>query len=117
MSWTSPLTVARTMRPFSDPSTRSMYGSRCATEAFITSADWRTNGNCILPEPNSSPTTFIPSSRIVLMMSSGAYDRRASSRSSTRVERSAWTIAFWSRSSTEAAFCFLAVPPFWTVLS
>jgi hypothetical protein len=77
----------------------------------------RTNGSCIFPEPNSSPTTFIPSSRTVLMMSSGAYDRRASSRSSIRLERSAWMIAFLSRSSTAAAFCFLAAPPFWTVLS
>ena len=71
MSWTSPFTVASTIVPFSWPSIFSMNGSRYATAAFMVSADWSTNGNCILPEPNSSPTTFMPSSRKVLMMSSG----------------------------------------------
>ena len=26
----------------------------------MTSADWSTNGSCIWPEPNSSPTVFMP---------------------------------------------------------
>ena len=36
----------------------------------MTSADWSTNGSCIWPEPNSSPTTFMPSSSVSLTMSS-----------------------------------------------
>ena len=71
MSCTSPRTVASTIVPFSWPSTRSMNGSRYLTAAFIVSADCSTNGNCILPAPNSSPTVFMPSSRMLLMMSSG----------------------------------------------
>jgi hypothetical protein len=51
---------------------RSMNCSRYATAAFIVSALCSTNGNCISPDANSSPTTFIPSSRMSLMMSSGA---------------------------------------------
>ena len=69
MSWTSPLTVARTMVPLPSSSVRSMCGSSHATAAFITSADCSTNGSCISPRPNSSPTTFMPSSRWSLTMS------------------------------------------------
>ena len=36
----------------------------------MTSADCSTNGSCIWPEPNSSPTVFMPASRSSLMMSS-----------------------------------------------
>ena len=39
----------------------SMKGSRCATAFFITRADFTTCGRNILPEPNRSPTTFMPS--------------------------------------------------------
>jgi hypothetical protein len=45
-----------------------MCGSRCATAFFITSALCSTNGSCICPEPNSSPTVFMPSSRWSLMI-------------------------------------------------
>ena len=69
MSWTSPFTVASTRRPFDVwPSTFSMSGSRWATAVFIVSADCSTNGSCIWPEPNSSPTTRMPSSRTSLTM-------------------------------------------------
>ena len=50
-----------------------MCGSRWATAAFIVSALCSTNGSCIWPQPNSSPTTFMPASRWTLMMSSGGY--------------------------------------------
>ena len=71
MSWTSPLTVPMTSLPFAElPPTRSMCGSRWATAAFIVSADCSTNGSCICPDPNSSPTTFIPPSSTSLTMSS-----------------------------------------------
>ena len=67
MSWTSPLTVASTIVPLpSSPSTFSMCGSRCATAVFITCADCSTNGSCIWPEPNSSPTVFMPASSVSL---------------------------------------------------
>ena len=39
----------------------SMNGSRCATACFITRADLTTCGRNILPAPNRSPTTFMPS--------------------------------------------------------
>ena len=39
MSCTSPFTVASTIVPLPSPSVFSMCGSRCATAAFITSAD------------------------------------------------------------------------------
>ena len=47
--------------------------SRTARQYFMVSADCSTKGSCILPAPNSSPTTFIPSSRKTLMMSSAAW--------------------------------------------
>ncbi len=62
MSCTSPLTVASTIVPLPSSSVFSMCGSRWATAVFITSADCSTNGSCIWPEPNSSPTIFIPAS-------------------------------------------------------
>ncbi len=62
MSWTSPFTVASTTTPLPPASAFSMSGSRYATAAFIVSADCSTNGSCIWPLPNSSPTTFMPSS-------------------------------------------------------
>ena len=74
MSCTSPFTVASTIVPLPSPSAFSMCGSRCATAAFITSADWSTNGSCIWPEPNSSPTVFMPASSVSLMISSAGRD-------------------------------------------
>ena len=71
MSWTSPFTVASTMVPFWLPSFFSIFGSRYATAAFITPAESSTDGNCILRAPNSSPTVLMPSSRMLLMTSSG----------------------------------------------
>ena len=62
MSCTSPLTVASTMRPLPPASAFSMCGSRKATAAFMVSADCSTNGSCICPEPNRSPTIFMPPS-------------------------------------------------------
>ncbi len=86
MSCTSPLTVASTTVPFCWPSTRSMCGSRHATAAFMVSADCSTKGSCILPEPKSSPTTFMPSSRKTLMISRGLWVSMASLRSSSMPE-------------------------------
>ena len=65
MSWTSPLTVAIRILPAASrglPSfSASMNGISQATACFITRADFTTCGRNILPEPNRSPTTFIPS--------------------------------------------------------
>ena len=62
MSCTSPLTVASTIVPLPASSVRSMCGSRYATADFMTSADCSTKGSCIWPDPNRSPTVFMPSS-------------------------------------------------------
>ena len=68
MSCTSPFTVAIKILPlafaFSTPDRRfssSMNGIKCATACFITRADFTTCGRNILPAPNKSPTTFMPS--------------------------------------------------------
>ena len=68
ISCTSPLTVAIKILPlafaFSTPDKRfssSINGIRCATACFITRADFTTCGKNILPAPNKSPTTFMPS--------------------------------------------------------
>ena len=86
MSCTSPRTVARSIVPRPSSPDFSMNGSSIATAVFITSALWRTKGSCISPFPNSSPTTFIPSSRCELIISSGGMpsaiaDLRSSSKS------------------------------------
>ena len=101
MSCTSPRTVASTMRPLPpEPSTRSRWGSRWATEIFMVSADCSTNGSCISPLPKSSPTSFMPSSRTSLMMESGSMPSAiARSRSSVRASRSP-SMMRW-RSSSE----------------
>ncbi len=104
MSCTSPLTVASTMRPLPPSSAFSMCGSRYATAVFITSADCSTNGSCICPEPNSSPTTFMPSSRMSLMIDSGVRPAAiAASRSASRPLRSPSMIRRLSRSSSGSA--------------
>ena len=74
MSWTSPLTVPITTRPLPPASAFSMCGSRYATAAFIVSALCSTNGSCISPRPNSSPTTFMPSSSTSLTIESAGRD-------------------------------------------
>ncbi len=66
ISCTSPFTVASTTLPALDlllpPAfSASMNGIRCATACFMTRADFTTCGRNILPEPNRSPTTFMPS--------------------------------------------------------
>ena len=66
MSCTSPLTVASTIVPLPSESAFSMCGSRCATAVFITSAEVSTKGNCMAPEPNNSPTVFMPASKRVV---------------------------------------------------
>ena len=78
MSCTSPLTVAKTIVPLAvAPPFFSMNGSKKRTAAFIASADCNTKGSCIWPLPNRSPTTFMPSSKILLMISSAGYFSRA----------------------------------------
>ena len=109
MSWTSPFTVAITSRPFVElPPTFSMCGSRYATAAFIVSALCRTNGSCIWPLPNSSPTTRIPSSRTSLTIASGAMPAViASSSSAVSPSRSPSMIRCLSRASTGPAAAVL----------
>ena len=87
MSWTSPLTVAMTILPLPlapGSFAASMKGRRCATAFFMTRADFTTWGRNILPAPNRSPTTFMPSISGPSITSIGlAAARRASSVSST----------------------------------
>ena len=85
MSCTSPRTVARSIVPRPSSPVFSMNGSSIATAVFITSALCSTKGSCISPLPNNSPTTFIPSSKWELIISSGGIpsaiaDFRSSSR-------------------------------------
>ena len=103
MSCTSPRTVASTMRPLSVPSARSRCGSRWRTAAFIVSALRSTKGSCMRPAPNSSPTSFIPSSRCPLMMARASSPPSASSRSSSSPRRSPSTMRRRRRSSTGAS--------------
>src|SRR5664280_1295607 len=72
MSWTSPFTVASTIRPRPPWSLFSMCGSRCATADFIVSALCKTKGNCMSPDANRSPTSRMPSRRRLFTMSRGA---------------------------------------------
>ena len=51
-----------------------MNGSRWATAFFITRADFTTCGRNILPAPNRSPTTFMPSISGPSITSSGRVD-------------------------------------------
>ena len=73
MSCTSPLTVASTIRVAREALvfSASMYGSRYATARFIARALFTTCGRNIFPEPNRSPTIFIPSISGPSMTSSG----------------------------------------------
>ncbi len=91
------------MRPLPSSSLASMWGSRCATAVFMVSADCRTNGSCIWPEPNSSPTVFIPFNRCELMISSGGISAIAASRSASSPFRSPSTIRAASRSMSGMA--------------
>ena len=106
MSWTSPLTVAITMRAADERSvfSASMYGSRYATARFIARALFTTCGRNIFPAPKRSPTIFIPSMSGPSMTSSGlAAALRASSVSSSMKSTMPWTSACASRSATGAS--------------
>ena len=103
MSWTSPLTVASTIVPLPWLSVFSMCGSRWATAFFITSADCSTNGSCICPDPNSSPTVFIPDSSVSLMISRAGRCSSAASRSASSPFRSPSTIRRSRRSNSGSA--------------
>ena len=100
ISCTSPLTVAKSIfpRPTSD-SSFSICGSRYATAFFITSADCRTNGNCISPLPKSSPTVFIPESKKVLIISSGLIPSAIASSRSDSSPFASPSIILWGRRS------------------
>ncbi len=110
MSCTSPLTVAVTTRPLlrflaASSFSASMNGMRCATAFFITRADFTTCGRNILPSPNRSPTTFMPSISGPSMTSSGrppasAISSRSSSVSSTTKASMPFTSACVMRSPT-----------------
>jgi len=104
MSWTSPRTVANTMVPLPASSVFSMWGSRSATAAFMTSADCNTKGNCISPLANRWPTTCIPASRVSLMISKAVEPwERARSRSSSSPLASPSIMRRSSRSPTGRA--------------
>ena len=77
MSWTSPLTVASTIRAAAERSvfSASMNGSRYATARFIARALFTTCGRNIFPEPKRSPTIFIPSMSGPSITSSGRGER------------------------------------------
>ena len=116
MSWTSPFTVAITMRPAvwraasgSTPPlasrravrSASMYGMRWATACFMTRALLTTWGRNMRPAPNRSPTTFMPAISGPSMTSMGrSATRRASSVSATTKSPTPSTSAWRSRSST-----------------
>jgi hypothetical protein len=91
------------MRPLPPEPDFSMYGSRWATAVFITSADCSTNGSCISPDPNRSPTVFMPASSVSLMISSGGRVSIAASRSASSPSRSPSTIRRSSRSDSGSA--------------
>ena len=115
MSCTSPLTVAMTILPlglatwpvrFSSATfSASMYGIKCATACFMTRADLTTCGKNILPWPNKSPTTFMPSINGPSMTCMGrppasAMAARASSVSSTMNSVMPCTMAWLKRFAT-----------------
>ncbi len=106
MSCTSPFTVAMSTRPCGclPPDLRfssSMNGNRYATDFFITRALFTTCGKNILPEPNKSPTTFMPAINGPSITSSGlTYFWRASSVSWSMWSTIPFTSACESRSST-----------------
>src|ERR1700694_1380348 len=104
MSWTSPLTVAVTSLPrtLTLPDaffSACMNGSRYATARFIARALFTTCGRNILPAPNRSPTTFMPSINGPSMTISGlAYFFRASSVSASMNPTSPCSTAYARRS-------------------
>ena len=84
-----------------------MKGSRWATAFFITRADFTTCGRNILPDPNRSPTTFMPSISGPSITSIGrANSCRASSVSSTMCASMPLTSAWASRSLDRPAAPF-----------
>ena len=121
MSCTSPLTVASTILPFDEVCARpsrscSMNGIRWATACFITRADLTTCGRNIRPEPNRSPTTFMPSisGPSITASGRGAF-LRASSTSSAMKSVMPWTSACARRFSTghsrqERSASFFSLP-------
>ncbi|MNY29785.1 hypothetical protein D3C86_1638480 [compost metagenome] len=116
MSCTSPLTVAMTILPLARTSppaaaiwrfSSSMKGIKWATACFMTRADFTTCGRNILPSPNRSPTTFMPSISGPSMTSMGRPPRskifwRTSSVSSTMNVVMPCTSACDRRCSTSA---------------
>ena len=102
MSWTSPFTVASTIRSRGPlAASDSMYGSRTATAFFITRALLTTWGRNILPSPKRSPTTRMPSMRgPSITARAEGIPRRASSASRSTWSMMPFTTAWASRSAT-----------------
>ena len=69
-----------------------------------------TNGSCICPDPNSSPTVFIPDSSVSLMISRAGRCSSAASRSASSPFRSPSTIRRSSRSNSGSAGQLLGPP-------
>ena len=65
-----------------------MNGIRCATAFFMTRADFTTCGRNILPAPNRSPTTFMPSMSGPSITSSGLPSSRRAASVSSRMNSS-----------------------------
>ena len=84
MSWTSPLTVASRTVARVDGSATVMCGSRRATAAFMTSADWSTSATIMVLAPNRRPTSSMPFISGPLMISSGLRVFSNSSRSAAK---------------------------------
>ena len=84
MSCTSPLTVASTTVPLLALSLFSMKGSRCATAAFIASADCSTSATISSLLLKRRPTSSMPAMSGPLMISRGFASFSFRSRSSIR---------------------------------
>ena len=97
ISWTSPLTVAIITVPFVAESDFSINCSKCETEAFITSALWRTSATIRSFLLKSLPTSSIPVIRGPFIISSGAYFSSSLSSRGTR--------SFLLPSTTRFAIC------------
>ena len=74
----------------------------------MVSADCSTNGSCIWPEPNSSPTVCMPRSRSSLTIASGSFSFMPSSRSASMPVRSPSMMRCAKRSNSGIAASFSA---------
>ncbi len=102
ISCTSPLTVARITFPFPESfSVASIWGSKKATDAFITSALWSTSATISWLSLNKRPTSAIPFISGPLIISNGSsYWAKACSKSGSNPSFVPSTIYIANRSSS-----------------